>query len=331
MLYIISEKDDITTDYVIEWLISAEVEYTRMNTDMFTSLTFFLSSEKNGVKLMGKMIKPEDIIIHRRGKVNLIPTGIKQPQVYQYIKKESDSVIKSLEFYLKEKISYIGSFYSENQNLKLTNLYHAQKVGFKIPKTIITGEKNELLNFFASEEKIITKTIRFPVNIELEKISHRSSKTFLVKKHHIKYLSDMFSPIFIQKYIEKIYEIRVFVFESLFFPMAIFSQSNKKTKIDYRNYDTEYPNRCVPVKLLPKINTQIKDFLKITRINSGSIDIIVTPKNEYVFLEINPQGQIDWVSKNCNYYIEKSIVSYLFKKNGSNREKKHTPNNSARS
>jgi hypothetical protein len=319
MIYIVSEKNDVTTDYMIEWMISRDIEYLRLKTDVFTSSTFSLSTQQNSVKLHGREITPKDVIIHRRGKINLIPKGIRQSQVYGYLNNESDSVIKSIEFFLKAENSYIGSYYSENQNLKLTNLYYAQEVGLDIPKTMVTGEKNELLRFFNSNEKIITKTIRFPVNIKLGKVSYLSSKTFLVEKKHIDCLSDHFAPILVQKYIEKIYEIRVFVFDSLIFPMAIFSQTNKKTEVDYRNYDADRPNRCVPVKLPTRVITQIKEFMKLSKMNSGSIDIIVTPKHEYIFLEINPQGQIDWVSKNCNYYIEKEIIELITKKsNGKN-------------
>ena len=48
-------------------------------------------------------------------------------------------------------------------------------------------------------------------------------------------------------------------------------------------------------------------------INTGSIDLIYSLSNEYVFLEVNPQGQFDWLSKNCNYYIEKDIAELLKK------------------
>jgi len=26
---------------------------------------------------------------------------------------------------------------------------------------------------------------------------------------------------------------------------------------------------------------------------------------------VNPQGQVDWLSKNCNYYVEKYIAEQL--------------------
>lgn len=42
--------------------------------------------------------------------------------------------------------------------------------------------------------------------------------------------------------------------------MAIFSQENDKTKIDFRNYDIANPNRCVPYKLPRRIEKQLIRF-----------------------------------------------------------------------
>ena len=46
-------------------------------------------------------------------------------------------------------------------------------------------------------------------------------------------------------------------------------------------------------------------------LDTGSIDFILTPKKEYIFLEINPAGNIEMVSEPCNYYIEKRIAEQI--------------------
>ena len=51
--------------------------------------------------------------------------------------------------------------------------------------------------------------------------------------------------------------------------------------------------------------------MKHLGLNTGSIDMIVTPEREYVFLEVNPAGNIEMVSKNCNYPIEQEIANFL--------------------
>jgi D-alanine-D-alanine ligase-like ATP-grasp enzyme len=51
--------------------------------------------------------------------------------------------------------------------------------------------------------------------------------------------------------------------------------------------------------------------MKSLDLNSGSFDIIFTKQNKFVLLEVNPIGQFHWLSKNCNYKIEKIIANYL--------------------
>ena len=96
-----------------------------------------------------------------------------------------------------------------------------------------------------------------------------------------------------------------------FFPMAIFSQKDKKTQLDYRNYNQEKPNRNIPYILPNKIQDKLQLLMDKLGLDSGSIDMIVTPEGEYVFLEVNPTGQFGWVSVNCNYYLEEKIANYL--------------------
>ncbi|MBM6497958.1 hypothetical protein H9X54_001390 [Flavobacterium macrobrachii] len=126
----------------------------------------------------------------------------------------------------------------------------------------------------------------------------------LKKKEH-------FFPSLLQEYIQKKYELRIFFLNDKLYSMAIFSQESEQTKIDYRNYQKEKPNRRVPYKLPIEIEEKLIFFMRKIELNSGSIDMIVTYSNEYYFLEVNPVGQFGALSYNCNYNIENLIADYL--------------------
>lgn len=53
--------------------------------------------------------------------------------------------------------------------------------------------------------------------------------------------------------------------------------------------------------------------MKDIDMNCGSIDMIYSPEGEYIFLEVNPVGQFQWLSKSCNYDIERQIAFDLLK------------------
>jgi len=93
--------------------------------------------------------------------------------------------------------------------------------------------------------------------------------------------------------------------------MAIFSQNDEQTKTDFRVYNYDKPNRCVPFKLPVEIENKLNKLMKILDFESGSIDIIYGTDNNFYFLEINPIGQIGMVSYPCNYMLEKEIAREL--------------------
>lgn len=67
----------------------------------------------------------------------------------------------------------------------------------------------------------------------------------------------------------------------------------------------------VPYILPRAIELKINRFMKKMNLDTGSIDMIVTPELEYVFLEVNPVGQYDMVSVPCNYHLHSKIAKIL--------------------
>ena len=313
MILVIGESNDITTNNVVEWLNHYKIDYKRVNFSDFTSLNYLrISNEFCSIKVEGIDAANIRAVWHRRGGFNFLPSKIRNNyKLQQYLKKEERSLLKSLEDLLGDKLDYIGSYHQEVENYKIDYLYIAQKLNIKIPETLITTSKSELLSFFNSYDEIITKDIRYPIHLKLDEFQVFSTGTFIVSKKMINLMNEEFTPVLVQEKIDKIYEIRVFFFKEKLFTMAILSQNDAKTTIDYRNYNKEKPNRNVPVLLPEKIKSKVKKFIINSKLSTGSIDLIVDKYNQYVFLEVNPQGQLDWVSQNCNYYIEKYIANYL--------------------
>jgi len=120
-----------------------------------------------------------------------------------------------------------------------------------------------------------------------------------------------FFPSYIQEYIEKKYELRIFFIETEFWAMAIFSQNDDQTKTDFRNYNHSKPNRNIPYVLPKELEEKLIRLSKKTGVNCGSIDMIVTKNDEYIFLEINPIGQFGMVSNPCNYYLHERIALFF--------------------
>ena len=94
--------------------------------------------------------------------------------------------------------------------------------------------------------------------------------------------------------------------------MAIWSQDNIHTEVDFRKYDTKNPNRNVPYTISLEIENKIHKLMEELGLNTGSIDFIYSSEGIIYFLEINPEGQFGMVSKPCNYYLEEKIALKIY-------------------
>jgi glutathione synthase/RimK-type ligase-like ATP-grasp enzyme len=124
-------------------------------------------------------------------------------------------------------------------------------------------------------------------------------------------MPDYFQTTFFQKEIVKKFEIRIFYLNNKLYSEAIFSQNDEQTKIDFRHYNLNKPNRTVPFELPNDVTNSLLNLLNKIKLNCASIDMIYSTNKQYYFLEINPLGQFWQVSYPCNYYLENEIAKYL--------------------
>jgi ATP-GRASP peptide maturase of grasp-with-spasm system len=216
--------------------------------------------------------------------------------------------------------NYLYSFLDDRYWLNLPHLSNLNKLwllnqsinfGLKVPNTIITNDKKDVINFKATHKKIITKPMyEIPdINNNGEQVTTR---TKLIDNTNI--LPNTFFPSLFQEYIEKEIELRIVYLEKEFYCMGILSQQNPKTMIDFRNYDRVNPNRSIPLDIPQEIKNKIINLMDFLNINFGSIDMILSKEGEYYFLEINPVGQFGMTSNPCNYNLEKKIAELLINK-----------------
>ncbi|MCC6180667.1 MAG: hypothetical protein IT237_02420 [Bacteroidia bacterium] len=85
----------------------------------------------------------------------------------------------------------------------------------------------------------------------------------------------------------------------------------EQTEIDFRKYNSEFPNRTVPYELPSEVKQKILNLMKLADLNCASLDLILDEQLNHIFLEINPVGQFGMTSRPCNYYLEKVIANTL--------------------
>ncbi len=199
--------------------------------------------------------------------------------------------------------------YKDRSMSKSSVLDLAQKVGLSVPAFLITTSKAEVQAFQTLHGRIITKNLS---EVQFYTTEDEFGKLLTIEPV-FDTMPDTFFVSLFQQYIEKEFEIRTYYLDRKFYSMAIFSQNNDKTAVDFRNYDSEKPNRSVPYQLPVDIEYKLQQVIDQLGLNNCSIDIIKAASGGYCFLEINPVGQFGMTSGPCNYYLERAVAQYLIK------------------
>lgn len=327
MILIISESSDLSTSKVINWLHYLKVPFLRINDSGHITLEM-LEIDDKGVdfkinvtsRFYNETIKYSDIngVWYRRGTISFKPLenitweskSITNIDLLEILNLTENKTVLDFFWYLLSLKPSINGFLDNFTN-KLTNLYIAKSVGLDIPPTSIS-QVTELCKNISFQEDVITKHIsNFTPKVANKEVLF--SYTEKVNHDAVSWgnYHSLINPSLFQKMLRKKFEVRAFYFEKKIYGMAIFSQGDKKTSTDFRNYNYKEPNRTTPFQFPKDTEDKIHLFMNKANLNSGSLDIVYTVDKRFVFLEVNPVGQFDQVSWPCNYYLEKKIAEKL--------------------
>lgn len=317
MILILSECHDQSTNNVIEWLIYKNKPFERINYKSIVIPTIRLENSVQKVFLRNN--KTYDLEMfrtfwYRRGNISLANSRFKsrksklKSNLNKFYSEEVTKINDFIHHVLLSK-NFLNKYEDININ-KLVALNEARKLKLKIPQTLVTSTKAEVIKFIEAHSSIISKAMHVGLQFQLGGANFYTH-TMLLNMNDVLKFEEQFNSTMFQAYIDKAFEIRIFYLKGVFYTSAIFSQNDEKTKIDFRNYNKEKPNRIVPFNLKSDIKAKLNKLMINLKLNSGSIDMIVTKKNEYVFLEVNPIGQFTQFSINCNFNLEEAIADIL--------------------
>jgi glutathione synthase/RimK-type ligase-like ATP-grasp enzyme len=199
---------------------------------------------------------------------------------------------------------------------KCCQLALAAKVGLAIPPTLFTARLPEARAF--SDEhggSLIYKPFR-PYLRMIEAEGNRPSRLqrLLTNRVGPEQLVEgegfLPTPGIFQPYVDKQVELRVIAVGRRLFACAIHSQRSARAREDWRRYDLDNtPHE--PYELPGDVAARLRALMERLGLVYGAIDLIVTPEGEHVFLEINPNGQFDWVADLAGLPIYEHLAAML--------------------
>ena len=223
---------------------------------------------------------------------------------FQYEQYEDEFVSKMV---LRERTSALNSLLC-SMNCNMINSYEAielhktkayqlnilKKAGIRVPKTLITNDKNALIEFYEQNNKnVIYKPVLGGA------MTQKLTDNDLTPER----LNELIeAPVQLQEYINGV-DIRILAMGSNIYPAEIRAKT-----IDFR--DDKQAEIC-PVKIPDNIKSDCVKTLKLLKLNYSGIDVKRTKDNEYVFIEANPAPMFIHFEKMTKYPITDELIRLL--------------------
>ena len=323
MILILSKsKKEETTNIVMDWLDHIEGDYYRLNgsdflekADIGNGHIQFEDFNSEAINVVWNRRWSSETLINNENEQHYDALGTRNGSALLRSLRSENAILRS--YLLSKLLDKVWTTRPGKMSAnKIRNLEIAKSCYLSVPEYIITSNKSTLNQFAKKHKRIISKPISetpfFSSSVEGDIVE---SLILYTKSFTADQIEEEISPTFFkslfQQQIIKEFEIRVFYLNDVCYSMAIFSQNDKQTQVDFRNYNNKRPNRTVPFKLPIEVENNIKKFCKKAGYNIGSLDLIKSTDGKYYFLEINPVGQFGMVSFPCNYNLEKKLAKYL--------------------
>jgi hypothetical protein len=301
MILIVTNKRDHTADYLILELQKRKAEYVRFNTEDFPTrvqIEWKMDNDLGGyLSFPKRRVNFKDIqsVWYRRPVPSVPSWEINDPVVQEFIIAESQASLEGL-------WRCLDCFWvSHPDNLrraeyKLYQLKIAREIGFQLSPTIVTNIPASAREFCLHQaSRVVYKPLRR--GRLLRKYSVSLIYTNPISAEEVENLDSVrYAPSLFQKYVPKSTEIRVTVIGGKAFAVKIHSQDHEVSRHDWRRGDTtqlRHETHSIPSELESKCISLVNSL----GLEFGAIDLVLTPDGEYVFLEINPNGQWAWIQQ----------------------------------
>ncbi len=304
MIVIVSNKQDYTADFLILELIGRRVDYIRFNTEDFperVQVVWRLDGDfLDGYLVFGKTrLHFRDIhSVWYRRPVSPVPSAeILDPILREFVVAESEDALQGI----WRCLDCLWVSHPDNlrqAEFKLYQLKTASRVGLRLSPTVLTNIPSVAQAFYNGQNKeVIYKTLRRGRLIRDDSVgliyTSRVHSSEAEKLNNV-----MYAPSLFQKYVAKHVEIRVTIIGAKVFAVEIHSQDWHDSVHDWRRGDTARI-RHTPHSLPQDVEAKCLALVRCLGLAFGAIDLILTPYGEYIFLEINPNGQWAWLQQRC--------------------------------
>ena len=192
---------------------------------------------------------------------------------------------------------------------KLNQLKLARDLGFLIPDTLISNDPGRVRAFAKRHREVVVKTIA-PM-VWKDETHARWTMTEVVMESDLQDDVAIAScPMIYQNVIRKKHEVRVVGFGQDILIARLMSQDSAKTQLDWRNVNPA--EMRIMSDSDDDLERRLRNFMQSSGLLHGSFDLAVDHEGQYVFFEVNEQGQSLWLEQvNPELRIFERLIQFL--------------------
>lgn len=311
MLLILSNRNDLATDYVIIRLIELSLPYFRINAEDVTEADYGISiSNSNSeftMSVQGKLLHFEDVhnVWYRR-------------QIYPNVEEIIPDAQQS--FAIGELLHLTEGIFPRNScrwiddpdrvrfaERKLQQLKVAKDLGVPIPETIVSNDSGVLYEFASSHK---TGVVCKPIFRGLHSSGRETRSAYTRRVEPAEFedtKTDRVFPTLLQRLIPKGKDLRITVVGQRLYGVEIVT--------DDRHLDWRLPHvnaQYCQIIVQPDIATACQSLLERLGLTCGAFDFAVSPKGNWFFLEVNPVGEWAWLDIELDLGIRDALIDFLY-------------------
>jgi glutathione synthase/RimK-type ligase-like ATP-grasp enzyme len=307
VILLVTNRDDLTADWLVIELQRRGVEYMRFNTEDFPArCRLRWTPEAATITVNNVTLASEDIgsVWFRRPVAPRIAPGLSAEEEAWSIREAAtalDGFWRTLEARWVSPPEAIRHADSKPQQLS-----DARALGFELPDTEITDDREAVAALIArSRHGVVCKPLRDG------RVRESDRSLFFTSQISLEDLKrDIETPHLFQALVVKRYDVRVTVIGEDVFAARIEADHDAEGRTDWRRAQPETLRYAV--ERLPEETAELcRRLVAGYGLSFGAIDLARRPDGGYTFFEINPNGQWAFIEQRVGLPLRARLADLL--------------------
>ncbi len=312
MLLILTNSLDATADYLVEHLRASSIDFARLDTDTFISngdLAYRVGIPE--LTIDGRALKPNDIrhVWYRRPERLLSEGSVDSPESIYTMDEWSEALNGFLAHVPAKKwMNHPSS--NVQAGHKLHQLTLAHELGLATPQTLVTQNGAAARDFWKQHRNGIIAKPMAAGEIEREPpLKSSLIYTNLVDLDDIVSSDELVHcPTLFQEFVNKASEVRITVVDEAMHAVNMVSfHVDGSARCDVR-YENMRGVTYTPCEVPLAVSNRLLALMAHYDLRFGAIDMLISNTGDWIFLEINPNGQWAWLDMEAGTEIWRSMI-----------------------